>query len=135
MFLYDWNKIFEASNGNPLLIYLIFKMMAQRTIPKNRRDRLYRFAGLNFRGESFLVHPDLLIYHSYKYEHREIAQYLALAAHRPYADYLATGKTTLDYRTVEYIDKDYIDNNRLLHMGDDQQIHFLYEEAKMETIH
>jgi len=134
MFLYDWNKIFEASSGSPLVIYLIFKMMVQRSIPKNKRDRLYRFAGLSFRGESFLLHPDLLVHHSYKYEYREIAQYLALAAHRPYADYLASGIKTLDYRTVEYIDEELITNNRLLRLENDT-IYFLYEEANTETIH
>ena len=133
MLFYDWRKIFEASDGSPLAIFIIFKMLVTRAIPKNKYDDIYKYANMHFTGESFLVHGDVLLHNAYKYEYREIAQYLALASMRPYADYLATGELTLDLIKCE-IDLELFENNRLLHI-EDGIVHFLYEEVKPENIH
>jgi len=133
MLLYNWNKIFKTAEGSPFAVFLIFKMMTTASIPRNKYDRIYKYANISFSGESFLVHPDVLLFNAYKYEYSEIAQYLALASMRPYADYLATGKTTLDSLLCEVV-PELFDENRLLFI-EDGDIHFLYEEVTKEKIH
>ena len=108
-------------------------MVTEKIIPENKFDKLYEFSKLNFAGESFMVHPDILLFNAYKHEHTEIAQYIALCSLRPYADYLATGKIDLD---AEYLDLDYelIKDNSLLRFEEDS-IHFIYEEVPKEKLH
>ena len=133
MLFYDWKKMFEASEGNPLALFIIFRMIVTKAIPKNKYDDIYKYAGKHFTGESFLVHPDVLLYNSYKYSYREIAQYLAVASMRPYADYAITGDTTLDLLQCE-IETEFFEGNSLLRI-EDGKVHFLYEEVKQENIH
>lgn len=94
---------------------------------------MYKFASKHFNGESFLIHPDVLLHNAYKYEYREIAQYLAVASMRPYADYLVTGDTTLDLLQCE-IEQEFFEDNSLLRVESDK-VHFLYEEVTQENIH
>ena len=133
MLFYDWKKMFEASEGNPLALFIIFRMIVTKAIPKNKYDDIYKYAGKHFTGESFLVHPDVLLYNSYKHEYREIAQYLAIASMRPYADYLVTGDTTLDLLQCE-VETEFFEDNSLLHI-ENGKVHFLYEEVKQENLH
>ena len=133
MLLYNWNKMFETAEGSPFAVFLIFRMMVTSSIPSNKYDRIYKYTNVNFSGESFLAHPDVLLYNAYKYEYSEIAQYLAVASLRPYGDYLATGKTTLDSILCTVAPELYTEN-RLLSI-EDNQIHFLYEEVPTENIH
>ena len=133
MLLYNWKRIFETAEGSPFAVFLIFRMIVTASIPSNKYDRIYKYSNINFAGESFLVHPDVLLYNAYKYEYSEIAQYLALASLRPYGDYLATGKITLD-SILCTVAPDLFENNRLLTI-EDNQIHFLYEEVPQEKIH
>lgn len=130
MFLYNWNKIFSEANGSLREINRIFKMMVEHQIPVNRYDKIYKYSTINFIGESFLVHPDVLLYNAYQYDLREISQYLALASVRSLADYLAYGKTTVDLLEVPVSQELYYDN-RLLYV-EDGHLHFLYEEVPKE---
>lgn len=125
--------MFETAEGSPFAVFLIFRMMVTSSIPSNKYDRIYKYTNVNFSGESFLAHPDVLLYNAYKYEYIEIAQYLAVASLRPYGDYLATGKTTLDSILCTVAPELYTEN-RLLSI-EDNQIHFLYEEVPTENIH
>ncbi len=125
--------MFETAEGSPFAVFLIFRMMVTSSIPSNKYDRIYKYTNVNFSGESFLAHPDVLLYNAYKYEYSEIAQYLAVASLRPYGDYLATGKTTLDSILCTVAPELYTEN-RLLSI-EDNQIHFLYEEVPTENIH
>lgn len=133
MLFYDWKKMFEAAEGNALALFVIFKMLATNAIPRNKYDDIYKYAGKHFNGESFLIHPDVLLHNAYKYDYREIAQYLAVASMRPYADYLVTGEPTLDLLQCE-IEQELFENNSLLRIEDDK-VHFLYEEVTQENIH
>ncbi|HAW05701.1 MAG TPA: hypothetical protein DCW83_13525 [Saprospirales bacterium] len=133
MLFYDWKKMFKVSEGNPLVLYTLFKMITNKEIPRNKYDDIYKFAGKQFNGESYIIHPDVLLHNSYKHSYREIAQYLALASMRPYADYIVTGEPTLDLQQCE-VDQEFFENNSLLHIENDK-IHFLYEEVKQENIH
>ena len=135
MFLFDWTKIYIESGGNVVETVRILRMLVERQIPKNRKDPIYGYSQKNFSGSSFLLHPDVLLYHSYKYTYREVAQYIALAALRSYADYISNQKITLDF---VFMPGDQglsiIENNRLLYLEDDQ-VHFLYEEVNNMEIH
>ena len=135
MFLFDWTKIYIESDGNIVETVRILRMLVERQIPRNRKDPIYGYSQKNFSGRSFLLHPDVLLYHSYKYTYREVAQYIALAALRSYADYISNQKITLD---LVFMPGDQglsiIENNRLLYLEDDQ-VHFLYEEVNNMEIH
>jgi len=133
MLLYDWNKIFDVTKGSPSAMYLIIKMLVNKSIPRNKHDKIYKYINTDFSGDCFLVHPDILLYHAYKHSFRDIAQYIALASLRPLADYYASGKTTLDLDLCE-ISLEYFKDNSLLHI-EEGQLHFLYEEVKQENIH
>ena len=127
MFLYDWNKILDTAEGSPLAVYLIFKMLVMKEIPTNKFDKIYKYVDLSFTGSSFLVNPEQLVFESYKYSYREIAQYLSLASIRPISEYYATGKTSLDQRLVEFEEELY-EENSLLRI-ENGEIHFIYEEV------
>jgi hypothetical protein len=133
MLFYDWKKMFEAAEGSPLAVFIIFKMLVTNGIPRNKFDDIYKYAGKHFNGESFLIHPDVLLHNAYKHDYRDIAQYLALASIRPYADYLVTGEPTLDLLQCE-VDQELFEDNSLLTIKDGK-VHFLYEEVKQENIH
>ena len=133
MLLYDWNKIFEVTKGTPSSIYLVIKLLVNKEIPRNKHDKIFKFANLDFSGNCFLVHPDILLYHAYKYSFRDIAQYVALASLRSLADYLATGDKTLDLLLCE-LDRELFKDNSLLHIKRNR-LYFKYEEVNKKDIH
>ena len=133
MVLYNWQKIFEASDGNPFIIFIIFRMLIGKEIPQNKYDKLYEFSKHNFSGESFMLHPDILLFNAYKHEYTDIAQYIALCSLRPFEDYTATGKIDLDLLTVDIDHELFTDNSLLRTEGDD--LHFMYEEVPKEKLH
>ena len=132
MLLFDWKKVYDTAEGNISSCILIMEMLVKKQLPKNKYDRIYKYSDKNFTGSSFLLHGDLLLYHSYKYTHRELAIYYALASLRNYAENVTSHKTTLDSLHCP-VDLDQIKDNRLLIV--DEQIMFIYEEVTLETIH
>ena len=133
MLLYDWNKIFEVADGNTFTIFMIFKMITAKLVPENKYDPIFELSKQSFEGESFMIHPDILLFNAYKYEYREIAQYLALCSLRPISDYQATGKIDLDTWRVD-LDYELFKDNSLLRIEEDT-IHFIYEEVPKEKLH
>lgn len=133
MLLFDWKKVYDTAEGNVSSCNLIMEMLIKGQIPKNTYDPIYRFSQLNFHGDSFLVHPEFLLYNSYKYTHRELSIYYALSSLRSYAEYLASNKLTLDSLHCP-VNLDTIKDNRLL-IVEEKDITFIYEEVQLETIH
>jgi len=133
MLLFDWTKIFAKSKGKPKEIVRIIKMMTEGSIPKNKYDKTYKYANDTFVGSSFLVHPDVLMFNSYKYDYPEVATYIAVASLRPLAEYYSSRTTTLNLLNVDDSLFKYIDENRLLTV-EDGIIHFLYEEVPQKEI-
>ena len=131
MFLYNWKKIFETCEGNAIEMVRVLKMLTFKQIPKNKYDKIYRYSTIDFRGESFLVHPDVLLCNEPKYGYKDICIYAAIASLRPYADYVAYGKTTLDLLHLPIDPFIFLQNFSLLRVIGDQ-IHFKYEEAPTE---
>ena len=133
MLLFDWKKVFDTASGSIYNCNLIMEMLIKGKIPKNKYDPIYKFSGKNFRGNSFLVHPEFLLYNSYKYDQKEICMYYALASLRSLSEYYADQKTTLDALHCP-VPLDEINDNRLL-IVDEETITFIYEEVTLETIH
>lgn len=131
MLLYDWKKIFTIANGEPSGIFTIFEMLVKNSIPKNKYDPIYKFYEVNFSGESFLVHPDVLLYNSFRHSRRDIAIYLAFASMRSLGEYFASGDITLDLLEMPLDPFQHLESDRLLYMEDDK-LHFLYEEVPQE---
>lgn len=135
MFFYDWPKIYNASQGSVIEIVRIFRMIVEKQIPKNKYDPIYRYSQKNFSGISFMLHPDVLLYHSFKYKYREIAQYISLCALRSSADFISTQDPSLDVILLPGLNPEkIIENNRLL-MLDENKVYFRYEEVNPKEIH
>lgn len=133
MLLYDWRKIYKKSGGNVLEIFYILEMLVNKSIPTHRGDKLYKYSKVDFNGLSFIVHPDVLLYNSYKHSYKDIAAYLATASFRSLAEYVATQTTTLELLHIPFADflVENIKTNSLLRVEDDL-VHFLYEEVPKE---
>ena len=133
VFLYDWQKVYDEAKGNIVSCNRIMEMLITKRIPINRYDPIYMLSQKNFSGRSFMLHPDVLLYNSYKYTNREIAEYYALAALRSLPEYFASQKTTLDLLHLP-VGLEIINENRLLSI-DEHSVHFLYEEVTKEKLH
>ena len=133
MLLFDWTKVYDTAAGSIYNCNMIMEMLIRGSVPKNKYDPIYKFSQKNFRGKSFLVHPEFLLYHSHKYTQKEVCMYYALASLRSLAEYRASYKTTLDSLHCP-VDLDEINDNRLL-IVNDETITFIYEEVTLETIH
>lgn len=131
MLLYDWKKIFECTEGSPSDIVLIIRMMTEGLIPKNKYDNIYKYYTKDFKGGCFLVHPDVLLFNRYKYTTREVAHYIAAASLRSLADYYANGTVTLNLFHLP-VDINLFNDNRLLWVDEDENLHFIYEEVPQE---
>lgn len=135
MFLFDWVKIYDASQGNVVEIVRIFRMIVEKQIPKNKYDPIYRYSQKDFSGISFMLHPDVLLYHSFKYKYREVAQYISLCALRSSADFISTQDPSLDMVLMPGLSPEkIIENNRLLEIDEDR-VYFRYEEVNPKEIH
>lgn len=133
MLLYNWKKIYDAAGGSTTETFRIFEMLTKSKIPNNRYDKIYKYRNTDFNGRSFLVHPDVLLYNSFHYSHREIAVYLSIASLRKLPHWIATKDTTLDLLHVpdEDVVLESIYESRLLYI-ENRKVHFVYEEAPEE---
>ena len=135
MFLFDWPKIYDASKGNVVEIVRIFRMIVEKQIPKNKYDPIFRYSQKDFSGISFMLHPDVLLHHSFKYKYREVAQYISLCALRSAADFISTQDPSLETVLMPGLSPEkVIENNRLLEIDDDR-VYFRYEEVNPKEIH
>ena len=135
MFLFDWPKIYDASKGNVVEIVRIFRMIVEKQIPKNKYDPIFRYSQKDFSGISFMLHPDVLLYHSFKYKYREVAQYISLCALRSAADFISTQDPSLEMVLMPGLSpKKIIEDNRLLQIDEDR-VYFRYEEVNRKEIH
>jgi hypothetical protein len=128
MIFYNWKKIHRATKGKVRDIITVIHGMTYDLMPKNKRDRLYKYYQKDFSGQSFLLYPERLFLHREEYEDIEIAQYVGIASQRSYAEYILSKDTTLDL--FEYDGKDIIlYKNRLLTVSENR-IHFKFEDNK-----
>ncbi len=128
MFLFNWKKIYKAAEGSSAACVEIIDMMYYKKIPYNAYDSLYKYRNDEFSGDSFLLQPGILLEQAFRFESKELAVYIALAARRKLADYIAFGYKTLSVRHAPQLTQ-LIEDNRLLYI-ENGQIHFIYEEAQ-----
>jgi len=128
MIFYNRAKIFKVAEGKPSNIVRIFKMLTYDEVPKSRWDPIFKYSSLDFNGTSFMLHPDVLIYNSYKYSNYDVAAYITLASLRSYADYLVNGTLTLSLQASPVDPRGYLENAELIPVKNGV-LHFLYEET------
>lgn len=131
MFLFNWKKIYKEADGSSIKCLEILDMMVYKKVPYNSYDPIYKYRNKNFSGDSFLLQPEILLENSFRFEPREVAIYVALAARRKLADYLAFGEKNLSARHAPQLNT-LIEENRLLYIRRGK-IHFIYEEAQRRT--
>lgn len=127
MILFDWNKLYTTTKGNPVDIVRVLRMLTEKRLPLNKYDKLYQYATVDFRGESFLIHPERLLYNSHLDTHRDIAIYVAFAALRPLSDYFISREVRLNPLNAPEELLRHIESNRLLSIDEEGMINFLYE--------
>lgn len=128
MLLFDRAKVFSVANGKPSAMVRIYKMLTYDEVPKNYNDPIFYYSLHNFKGNSFMLHPDVLLYNSYKYSNYDIAIYFTLASLRSYAKYLVDGTITLDLKDSPIDPRDFLENQELISIKDGV-LHFLYEDS------
>lgn len=135
MILYNWPKIYSAANGKASVCLKIFKMMVEGTIPKNHYDDLYVFSTMDFSGESFLLHPDVFLFYSFKYEIKDLAIYLSMASIRPLAQYILDQTVHLPFALAPLNPLEHLKepDSGLITIDSDMNIHFKYEETPSIT--
>lgn len=134
MLLFSWKKVFYHAGGKPKEIVQILNMLTYKDLPFSKRDKKYKYMGIDFSGQNFLLHPEVLLYHAYKHTNRDIAIYVSLASLRPTAAYLAHKVLTLDLLHAPEGFASYLDDPSILPIENDR-IHFIYEEANNQTQH
>jgi hypothetical protein len=127
MIRYSLQRILLYAGRSSKRIVLAFKAASTTRVPKNRFDPLYAFCHTDFSGQSFMHNPQELLYNSFRWTHKEVAQYIILASYRNFADYLVTGEKSLSLLHVS-VSEATIKQNRLLYV-DKGRIYFYYEEV------
>ena len=131
MFLFNWKKIYQETDGSISKCLEVLDMMVYKKIPYNSYDPIYKYRNKSFSGDSFLLQPEILLENGFRYSPREIAIYVGVASRRKLADYLAFGEKTLSIDHAPQVNK-LIEDNRLLYI-EGSKIHFVYEEAQRRT--
>jgi hypothetical protein len=134
MLLFSWKKVFYHAGGKPKEIVQILNMLTYKDIPFSKRDKKYKYMDIDFSGQNFLLHPEVLLYNAYKHTNRDIAIYISLASLRSTAAYLAHKVLTLDLLHAPEGFASYLDDPSILPIENDV-IHFIYEEANNQTQH
>jgi hypothetical protein len=125
--LFNWAKMYAATSGDSSSIVTLLAYLTYPTLPRNRYDSIYRLSQQDWSGNSFILHPEKIISNRSKFGDNELAQYVALASFRSYAEYEATTKRSLNLFLAP-IPTEIIDNNRLLSRIEDE-IFFCWEEV------
>lgn len=131
MLKYNWNAIFKASDGNVDKCFRLIKMLVYKELPDNRYDSRFQWSKIDFTGHSFLLRPKVLMDNAYLHTKKDICVYAALAAKRPYADYLAYGTLTLPVDQAPLAAEESLEDVKLFSVLDGL-IHFNYEETLSE---
>ena len=132
MIKYNWEKIYNETNGDSTSILTVVHLLTYKRIPASRRDKTYKYFGKSFVGNSFLLNPRQLLAERKNYSNKEAAEYIAVASYRNYFNYNRTGETTLELIHLP-VDTTIVNRNRMLRI-ENGLVHFLFEDnAKWRT--
>lgn len=121
MILFDWAKVKRHAKSKKDIILIISSITWPYDLPTKKQRSLNKFYDMQFDGDSFLLHPELLLQER-ALSNFKIVEYITLAARRSYAEYLYGRKRTLDCRLAPFIPTD----NELLTVKN-SQIYFAFE--------
>ena len=127
MIFYDWAKLYRKTEGSASRIVTTVAYITFPSLPKNRYDPTYHLSYEDWSGDSFLLHPEKILSNRSKFNDTELAEYIALASFRSYAEYVTTGKRTLSEILCPVKLND-LKNNRLLTFQNGE-IYFCWEEV------
>lgn len=121
MVLYDFDKIWLLSGGQPKLMLRYFKYLYL-----NRVD--YRF----LKGTNFILNPEIVVNNPMRLPQHKLAEYLGLCALRNYANYQQFKDTdvAMEYFPM-YIPRKVVDENPLIAINQSKII-FKYEGNKYD---
>ncbi|AUG85250.1 hypothetical protein PONTUS_46 [Vibrio phage Pontus] len=120
MVLYDFNKIWLLSGGQPRLMLRYFKYLYL-----NRVD--FRF----LKGTNFILNPEIVVNNPMRLPQHKLAEYLGLCALRNYANYQQYREVNLDMEYFpNYIPRQVVDENPLIAINK-SKILFKYEENNL----
>jgi hypothetical protein len=131
MIRYNWKKILKDSNNKVSDILLIAWYVTYGYPPTSKRDRLFKFYGKNYLGDSFLLYPEGIYKYRKTASDSEWAAYIGIASYRSYNEYLINNKLTIEVERVPKRLQPIILKNRLLTV-EDGIVHFLYEKSHLE---
>jgi hypothetical protein len=124
---FNWAKMFTATEGRSSDIVTLLATITYPNLPRNLHDSTYRLSSDNWSGDSFLLHPEKIFINRNNFGDTELAQYVALASFRSYAEYEATTKRSLNL-LMSPVSTELIDNHRLLSRIENE-IFFCWEEV------
>ena len=131
MIRYNWKKILKDSNNKVSDILLVVWYVTYGYPPTSKRDRLFKFYGKDYLGDSFLIFPEGIYKYRKSASDSEWAAYIGIASYRSYNEYLINNKLTIEVERVPKRLQPIILRNRLLTI-EDEIIHFLYEKSHLE---
>ena len=126
MILYDWKKVYKHTEGNCRLIMRVIEMLANNTIPRNKKDELYELKLQNYYGNSFLRNPLALYNNRIYYNSQHCAEYVAFASMRNLGFYKLQKEIRLPVDIIPNRLCSYILANPLLEVQD-RMINFRFE--------
>ena len=131
MIRYNWKKILRESKGKVSDLMLIVWYVTYNYPPTSKRDRLFKFYGKDYSGDSFLIYPEGMYKYRKSASDSEWAAYIGVASYRSYNDYIINQQLTLEVERVPKRLQPIIKRNRLLKI-EDGYIHFEYEKSYLE---
>ena len=131
MIRYNWKKILRESKGKVSDLMLIVWYVTYNYPPTSKRDRLFKFYGKDYSGDSFLIYPEGMYKYRKSASDSEWAAYIGIASYRSYNDYIMNQQLTLEVERVPKRLQPIIKRNRLLKI-EDGYIHFEYEKSYLE---
>ena len=131
MIRYNWKKILKDSNNKVSDILLVVWYVTYGYPPTSKRDRLFKFYGKDYSGDSFLIYPEGIYKYRKSASDSEWAAYIGIASYRSYNDYIINQQLTLEVERVPKRLQPIIKRNRLLKI-EDGYIHFEYEKSYLE---
>ncbi|MAH45289.1 hypothetical protein CMI37_05645 [Candidatus Pacearchaeota archaeon] len=131
MIRYNWKKILRESKGKISDLMLIVWYVTYNYPPTSKRDRLFKFYGRDYSGDSFLIYPEGIYKYRKSASDSEWAAYIGIASYRSYNDYIINQQLTLEVERVPKRLQPIIKRNRLLKI-EDGYIHFEYEKSYLE---
>ncbi len=97
MIKFNWKLIVLKTDNNPeKILKIISHLVTRRKVPF-RTVKDYWLYSTDWRGDSFLVRPELFLSGCMGYDYKYILQYLELASYRNYQNYKILKQIRLDY--------------------------------------